>query len=252
MGPERNIGARDAHPAQFKAIYPALSRPQCPIDSLGPRPSDNERSVSILGPGYRPLGPPIPIDQNLQGLPTAVQNLIQLPLPAVMCVDPGTGHIATVSVATGDIVVRGGAPPFPVLSSAPGVAAGLVDPALCAWSPDGRQIAIGTYPQVGQPGPASVALYDVADKTLRFVEPLSGYIAVNCLFFSPDSKILWAGGGGGNGRGGIYRSTHLDQSPESPLRSREPALSPQTPTASALWSPTRPRYASSTRTRSSP
>ncbi len=171
-------------PAQFKAIYPYIPTAM-PDRFFGTSTLDNERSVSILGPGYRPLGPPIPIDQNLQELPTAVQNLIQLPLPAVMCVDPGTGHIATVSVATGDIVVRGGAPPFPVLSSAPGVAAGLVDPALCAWSPDGRQIAIGTYPQVGQPGPASVALYDVADKTLRFVEPLSGYIAVNLYFLQP-------------------------------------------------------------------
>ena len=87
--------------------------------------------------------------------------------------------------------MRDGTPPFRILTRAPRVAAHLADPLLCAWSPDGRQIAIGTYPRAGQS--ASVGLYDIATKSLR-VEPLMGEAAVASLFYSDDSKTLWVGG----------------------------------------------------------
>ena len=128
-----------------------------------------------------------------------------------MCGDARTGRIATVSLSTGDIAVRGGAPPFRIQSSAPGVAAGLAAFA-CAWSPDGRQIAIGNAPAgAGLGGSASVALYDVATKTLR-VEQLSGEIALAGLFYSPDSKTVWAGGVS-TSSGGVHRISGLDQDP---------------------------------------
>ena len=46
-------------------LYPtSLSVPFIGTSTLG-----NQRSVTMLGPGYRPLGPPIPIEQDLEELP---------------------------------------------------------------------------------------------------------------------------------------------------------------------------------------
>jgi WD40 repeat protein len=170
----------------------------------------NDRSITILGRGYRPLGAPIAIDQHLDGLPADVSNTLR-GLPAVFCPDGRGGRFATLSPATGDIVVRDATPPFRILDQAPHVAAGLADAIQCAWSPDGRQIAIGTYPRTGQA--ASVAVYDTAAKRLRFVKSLPGEVAVGSLFYSPDSKTLWVGGLNLHTRNGVYRVTNLDHAP---------------------------------------
>src|SRR4029077_16132151 len=104
------------------------------------------------------------------------------------CSDAQIGRIATISRATGDIVVRDATPPFRILSTASGVAAHLAGLRECAWSPDGRQIAISPNPiLVGTPGAVSVALYDVAHKTLRVVATSSQDVAIASIFFSSDS-----------------------------------------------------------------
>jgi hypothetical protein len=170
----------------------------------------NERSITILGRGYRPLGAPIAIEQALDRLPTDVRNAIRT-LPGVFCADVPGGRFATVSLATGDIVVRAATPPFPILTRGPGVAARIANPVSCAWSPDGHQIAIGTYPRTGQA--ASVALYDPAGKTLRSLKQLPGQAAVGNLFYSPDSTTLWIGGPNLHTGNGVYRVTNLDHAP---------------------------------------
>jgi len=105
-------------------------------------------------------------------------------------------------------------PPFRVLSTASGVAAHLAGLSECAWSPDGRQIAISANPiLVGTAGAVSVALYDVAHKTLRVVASPSQDIAIASIFFSSDSKSLWIGGPH-NGANGVYRVTDLDGTPQ--------------------------------------
>ncbi len=198
--------------AQFnKGVFPlypiSTSAPFIGTSTLG-----NERSITLLGPGYRPLGPPIPIEQDLQEQPASVQHIIQQGVPAVVCRDPRNGDIATVSVSTGDIVVRDGTPPFPVVTDVPRIAAGLA-PYLCIWSPDGHQIAIGSAPAgEGLGGPTSVGLYDVADKTLQDV-PLSGELGLSSLLYSNDSATLWAGGV--NTNTGVYRITDLDHDPRA-------------------------------------
>ena len=88
---------------------------------------------------------------------SAVQNVLPL-----ACVDPRSHRIATIALASGDLVVRDGAPPFRILSRVPGITAHLAYPSLCRWRPDGRQIAIGTFAQAGQSRPTSFALYDLA------------------------------------------------------------------------------------------
>ena len=170
----------------------------------------NERSITMLGRGYRPLGAPIAIEPDLDGLPADVRNAIQ-GLPATFCADVRGGRFATLSHATGDIVVRDATPPFRILTRAPHVAAGLDNPIQCTWSPDGRQIALGTYPRTGQA--ASVALFDAADRRLRFVKSLPGEVAVASLFYSPDSRTLWVGGLNLHTRNGVYRVTNLDHAP---------------------------------------
>jgi hypothetical protein len=144
----------------------------------------------MLGPGYRPLSAP-------------------LVFSGAVCRNPRTHRIATVDLRTGDVVIRGGAPPFRVVSRAPGVALSVADPAVCSWRPDGRQIAIGTYPQVRATKPTSVALYDVATHTLRSL-PLKRQIVVSSLVYSGDSKTLLAGGGT-TGANGVYEVTNLDE-----------------------------------------
>jgi WD40 repeat protein len=193
--------------APFNTVYPNFANP-IPDRFFGTSTRDNERSVTVLGPGYRPLGPPIPIEPDLRSLPAATRSAIETTLPAVVCAERRAGRIATVSVATGDLIVRDGTPPFRILSRAPGVAAHLADPLLCAWSPDGRQVAISTYPRSGQA--ASVGLYNVATKTLH-VERLIGEIAVASLFYSDDSKTLWVGGPAN--QPGVYRVTDPEDNP---------------------------------------
>ena len=196
--------------AQFdKGVFPlypiSMSVPYVGTSTLG-----NQRSITLLGPGYRPLSPPIPIEQDLQQQSANVQHIIAQGVPAVVCKDPVNGDIATVSVSTGDVVMRDGAPPFRVVADVPGIAAGLA-PYLCIWSPDGDQIAIGSAPAgEGLGGVTSVALYDVADRTIRVV-PLSGELGLSSLFYSADSKTLWAGGV--NNNTGVYRITSLDHDP---------------------------------------
>jgi WD40 repeat protein len=198
--------------AQFdKGVFPFYPT-SISVPFIGTSTLDNERSITMLGPGYRPLDPPIPIELNLQQQSAGVQHIVEQGVPAVVCKNPRDGDIATVSVSTGDIIVRDGTPPFRVVTDDPGVAAGLA-PYLCLWSPDGSQIAIGSAPAgEGLGGATSVALYDVADKTMR-VTPLSGGLGLSSLIYSNDSKTLWAGGV--NNNSGVYRLTNLDQDPRA-------------------------------------
>ena len=137
---------------------------------------------------------------------------VSAPIPGpTMCRDARSGRFATVVSSTGDVVIRDGSPPFAVLSRAPGVAAGLGSAFLCAWSPDGRTIAISLAPR--SPLPASVALYDVDQRTVTFVKSFSGTLDLLSMYFSPDSKTLWVGGPDVNGSPGIYRLTDLDHGP---------------------------------------
>ncbi len=183
-----------------------------PDSSIGLSTLGNESTVTVLGPGYRPLGAPIPIEQDLQGLPAAVRHAVAI-LGPLVCSDAQIGRIATVSRATGDIIVRDATPPFRVLSTASGVAAHLAGLSECAWSPDGRQIAISANPiLVGTAGAVSVALYDVAHKTLRVVASPSQDIAIASIFFSSDTT-LWIGGPH-TGADGVYRVTDLDGTPQ--------------------------------------
>ena len=200
--------------AQFdKGVFP-FNPTSVSAPFIGTSTLDDERSITMLGPGYRPLGPPIPIEQNLQQQSASVQHIIQQGIPAVVCKDPRSGDIATVSVSTGDIVVRQGTSPFRVLTDSPGIAAALA-PYLCVWSPDGSQIAIGSAPEgEGLGGASSVALYDVADKTLQTI-PLSGELGLSSLVYSDDSRTLWAGGV--NNNSGVYRLTDLDHNPSATI-----------------------------------
>ena len=197
-------------PAEFNAgVYPYYPSPIADRFT-GASTLGNERSITILGRGYRALGAPIVIDHGFDGLPTDARDATRS-LPAIFCADGRGGRFATVSLATGDIVVRAATPPFRILNRAPQVAARLANAIQCTWSPDGRQIAIGTYPRTGQA--ASVALYDATDKSLRFVKSLPGEVAIGSLFFSPDSKTLWVGGLNLHTRNGVYRVTNLHHAP---------------------------------------
>lgn len=181
--------------------------------SMGLSTLGNESTVTVLGPGYRPLGAPIPIEQDLERLPAAVRNAITIIGPLV-CSDAQTDRIATVSRATGDIVIRDATPPFRVLSTASGIAEHLAGLSECAWSPDGRQIAISANPiLVGTAGAVSVALYDGAHKTLHVVARTNQDVAIASIFFSSDSKSLWIGGPH-TGANGVFRVTDLDGTPQ--------------------------------------
>ena len=172
----------------------------------------DERSVTILGEHGQPLGPPLVVDSDLSALPGAVQQGIESALPPPVCADPRSGRIATVSVATGDVVIRSGTPPFRVLSDAHQVVRGMPDPISCTWSPDGREIAIGNYPNgTGQVAAASLALFDVATGQLRFDVLVHTESAILSIFFD-DSKSLWIGGPTYE-TNGVYRVTGLTSAP---------------------------------------
>jgi hypothetical protein len=47
-----------------------------PDSSMGLSTLGNESTVTILGPGYRPLGAPFPIEQDLKRLPAAVRHAV--------------------------------------------------------------------------------------------------------------------------------------------------------------------------------
>jgi WD40 repeat protein len=130
--------------------------------------------VTILGRDYQPLTAELPV-----GSPQ--------PYGPAWCADPRTNRIATVGAGTpgdpGEIVVRNGVAPFDVLSRTAGVD---FTPLVCAWRPDGRQIAIG-----GLGG--EVALYQVASGMTRRVDAgLSSYVI--SLAYRPDARELWITG----------------------------------------------------------
>ena len=157
------------------------------------------RAVTVLGPSYRPLGAPIVMDSVPDYLATA-------------CLDGHTDRIATISAVTGDIVIHQGTPPFRVISRAPGVAANLSGLFTCSWAPDGRSIVINTsYTQ-----PSSVALYDVASRTLQFDYKLKGVISLLGTF-SADSKTLWVSGIGPGGGTGVSQITDFGRRPKMRL-----------------------------------
>lgn len=178
---------------------------------LGSSTAGPDTTVTVLDADRRPLGPPIPVTRDLASLPAPVQGAARKLTPAV-CVDRRSGRIATVSVGTGDVVIRSGIPPFRELSRAPGVAAGLATSSGCTWRPDGRQIAIGNYPQTELAGVTSVALYDVAGRKLRSTHAVSELIATVSLLYRPDSKILWVSGPSG-GTAEVHELTDLDGRP---------------------------------------
>jgi WD40 repeat protein len=149
-------------------------------------------AVTVLGPGYRPLGAPIVVDS----------------LGAV-CLDGHTDRIATISAATGDLVIHDGSPPFRVLSRAPGLAANFSGLLECGWAPDGRWIAL--IDDLTQP--SSVALYDVASRTLLFDYQLNGTVSANG-GLSADSKTLWVSGIGPGGGNGVHEITDFGRRPK--------------------------------------
>jgi hypothetical protein len=157
------------------------------------------KAVTVLGPSYRPLGTPIVVDSVPDYLATA-------------CLDGHTDRVATISAVTGDIVIHQGTPPFRVISRAPGVAANLSGLFTCSWAPDGRSIVINTsYTQ-----PCSVALYDVASRTLQFDYKLKGVISLLGTF-SADSKTLWVSGIGPGGGTGVSQMTDFGRRPKMRL-----------------------------------
>jgi len=178
---------------------------------LGATTVGTDTTVTVLDAAQRPLGPAIPVTRDLASLPAAVQSAVRRLVP-LACVDRRSGRIATVSVGTGDVVIRSGTPPYREISRAPGVAAGLRTPSTCVWRPDGRQIAIGNYPQTELAGVTSVALYDVAGQKLRSTHAVPELIAALSLVYRPDSKVLWVSGPSG-GTAKVSELTDLDGRP---------------------------------------
>ncbi len=154
------------------------------------------KAVTVLGPSYRPLGAPIVVDSVPDSLATA-------------CMDGHTDRIATISAVTGDLVIHDGTPPFRVISRAPGVAANLSGLLTCSWAPDGRSIVIGTsFTQT-----SSVALYDVASRSLQFDYKLNGAISLLGTF-SAGSKTIWVSGIGPGGGTGVSQITDFGPRPK--------------------------------------
>ena len=179
---------------------------------LGYSTLGTDTTVTVLDAARRPLGPPIPVTRDLASLPAAVQSAARELTPAA-CVDRRSGRIATVSVGTGDVVVRSGVPPFRELSRVPGVAAGLATSSVCTWRPDGRQIAIGNYPQTELAWVTSVALYDVARRTLRTTLAVPSLLAAGVTRLpAPTPKVLWVSGPSG-GTAEVSEVTDLNRRP---------------------------------------
>ncbi len=179
------------------------------LSTLGPA-----TTVTVLDAALQPVGPAIPVEPDVASLSPAVQIGVRTLDPAA-CVDPRSGDIATVAASSGDLVIRSGTAPFPVISRAPGVAAGLAWIIDCTWRPDGRQIAIGTYPQVQTGGITSMGLYDVASRTLAATRPFANLDVTTTLTYSADSRVLWVGGPSGS-TPDVSEITNLD----GPLRVR--------------------------------
>ena len=178
---------------------------------LGSSTVGTHTTVTVLDAARRPLGPPIPVTPDVASLPPAVQSVARKLVP-VACVDSRTGRIATVSLGTGDVVIYASTAPFRELSRALGIAAGLATPGGCTWRPDGRQIAIGTYPQAELGGTTSVALYDLATKSLRSTHPVPNLLIPVSLVYRADSKVLWASGPSGS-TPDVFELTDLDGRP---------------------------------------
>ncbi len=195
--------------AQYAKVVP-YSPTGIPRQYLAVSIRFTERSITILGPDFRPLGAPIVVEHDLQAQPGEVRNAIKTIGP-LFCVDPRTGRMILDSLTTGDVTIRDGAPPFRVLSSAPQAAVGLPDPDLCEWSPDGRQVAIGTAPIAGNTGPSAVGLYDVASEHLRIIDVPAAQV-ISSVAYSADSKSLWV-----NGIRNCYRITNLETTPRTTL-----------------------------------
>ncbi|HEX5614143.1 MAG TPA: ATP-binding protein [Acidimicrobiia bacterium] len=183
------------------------------FSTLGP-----DTAVTVLDADRRPLGPRLPVTPDVASLPAAVQRVARKLNPAA-CVDRGSGRIATIALGTGDVVIRSGTAPFRELSRAPGVAAALGTPAGCTWRPDGRQIAIGNYPQAELAGVTSVALYDVESKQLRSTHAVPNLLVALSLVYRDDSEVLWVSGPSG-GTPDVVELTDLDGRPR--LRTRFP------------------------------
>ena len=163
-------------------------------------------SETVLGARDRPLGPQLVVGKDEQNPSAQVQ--VAQNLAPVVCSSSGSARFVTVS-ETGNINVRASSPPFAVLSSDPGGAAGLGDPILCALSPNGDWAAVGNYSPAGH---ASVMVYEVARRKVIDNLSLSGEISITGLVFSADSKTLWIGGPT-FGVNGVYRVTDLDGTP---------------------------------------
>ncbi len=159
---------------------------------LGPGLGSGQ-AVTVLGPGYKPMGAPIVVDSL-----------------AAVCLDPHTDRIATISAVTGDLVIHDGTPPFRVINRAPGVAANLFGLLTCSWAPDGRSIAITT----SLVQPSSVALYDVASKSLRFDYQLQGTISANGTFGADSKTTFWVSGIGPGGGAGVRQITDFGRRPK--------------------------------------
>jgi len=155
--------------------------------------SASGQAVTVLGPGYRHLGAPIVVDGGI----------------ASACLDGQTDRIATISVTTGDLVIYDGRPPFRIISRAPDVTANLNAYLTCIWAPDGRSIAITT----SLVQPSSVALYEVASRSLRFDYKLPGTISANGTF-GTDSKSFWVSGIGPGGGVGVRQITDFAPRPK--------------------------------------
>jgi hypothetical protein len=151
-------------------------------------------TLMVFGPDYRPIGAPVPVDSG-----------------STACVDTRFDRLATISPSSGDILIREATPPFRVLSRAPAATRRLADVVACSWRPDRRQIVLGTFPRTRQNRAVSVALYDVARKTVQ-AQPLPEQLAVLSFVYSADSKTLLVGGPSA-GRNGVYQITDLDQHP---------------------------------------
>ncbi len=175
---------------------------------LGVSTAGPDTTVTVYTKSLRALGAPIPIDTELSKLAPAKAAAVRVGTP-LACLDKRHDRIATIALATHDLVVRDGSPPFRVRTRAAGLTAGLGQPVICAWAPDGRSIAIGTFDASGSGAP-EVALYDVARGTLRFdVKLKAGGIA--SLLFSADSKTLFAGGPTTGTDTSLFALTGLDR-----------------------------------------
>lgn len=174
---------------------------------LGYSTFGDDSFVSVLDRNYRPLGGPIPVNEGAQG--NSPNVLADFPLA---CLDARDERIATVAFSTGSIVIRNASSPFRVLGTANGILGSDFDPDFCAWSPSGRYIAVGSYPQGNQE--ASVAVYDlksqglVANSTLNDDE-----IAITSLVWNPDSKSLLVGGPTAS-LNGVYRMSKFGMKPQ--------------------------------------